>query len=252
MDSREAQERIARDLSTAGVRQGGILLVHSSLSSLGQVPGGPETVMRGLIDALGPQGTLLLPALSYESVGAAYPLFDVLRTPSCVGAIPEYFRTRPGTVRSVHPTHSVCGIGPQAASILGDHHLDETPVGEHSPLRKLRDLGGQVLFLGCGLRPNTSMHGVEELARAPYLFGDMVTYRIIHADGRETNMRCRHHGFGTWHQRYDRLESLLTVGEEIRIGKVLAATAHLLEARPMWTRALAALEKEPLHFVERR
>ena len=247
----ETQHRIARDLAACGLRQGGIVLVHSSLSSLGYVPGGPETVIRGLLEALGPEGTLLLPALSYEYVGAHQPVFDVLHTPSNVGAIPEHFRTRPGTLRSICPTHSVCGVGPLAEAILGEHHLDETPCGPHSPFRKLRDLDGQILFLGCGLRPNTSMHGVEELVRPPYLFGEMITYRVILADGSEINLRLRHHNFQGFRQRYERIEPLLEPGKELRTGRVLAATAYLLEARAMWQKALAALERDKLFFVEK-
>ena len=52
--------KIAADLLDLGVRQGGLLLVHASLSSLGQVPGGPETVIQGLLGALGEEGTLLM------------------------------------------------------------------------------------------------------------------------------------------------------------------------------------------------
>jgi aminoglycoside 3-N-acetyltransferase len=252
VSEQETQERIAEDLLAAGVRLGGILLVHSSLSSMGYVTGGPETVIRSLLQALGPAGTLLLPALSYEYVGKQNPVFDVLRTPSCVGAIPEHFRLRPGTLRSVHPTHSVCATGVLAASITEDHHLDSTPVGPHSPFRKLRDLGGQLLFLGCGLRPNTSMHGVEELAEPPYLFGEMIRYRMILADGRERSWDSRHHGFQGYRQRYDRLEPLLDQGTELRIGRVLAAQVHLIEAQPMWDKALAAYRLDPLYFVEQR
>lgn len=252
LDAQGAQRRIASDSLSAGLRPGGIVLVHSSLSSMGRVPGGPETVIRGLTRALGPEGTLLLPALSYEHVGARQPVFDLLRTPANVGVIPEHFRKRPGTVRSVHPTHSVCGIGPRLHDILGEHHLDQTPCGEHSPYRKLRDLSGQILFLGCGLRPNTSMHGVEELAKAPYLFGEMVAYRIILPDGGEMSLRCRRHSFAGWRQRYDRVESLLRPGKEIKTGRVLGAGAHVVESRAMWERALEALESDPFHFVERR
>jgi aminoglycoside 3-N-acetyltransferase len=207
-------------------------------------------VIQGLWQALGADGTLLLPALSYEYVGKLNPVFDALRTPSCVGAIAEYFRLRPGTLRSVHPTHSVCAIGVQAASITGDHQLDHTPVGPHSPFRKLRDLGGQLLFLGCGLRPNTSMHGVEELAEPPYLYGEMISYRLVLADGRELMLDSRHHGFQGYRQRYDRLEPLLDQGTELRVGKVLDAQAHLLEAQSMWQVALAAYRRDPLYFVD--
>ena len=103
---------IAAALRSLGVRRGGSLLVHSSLRSLGRVPGGAETVVRGLLAALGEDGTLLMPALTYEFVRSHNPVFDVRGTPSNVGLIPEDFRLRPGTQRSIHPTHSVCAVGP--------------------------------------------------------------------------------------------------------------------------------------------
>jgi aminoglycoside 3-N-acetyltransferase len=245
----EARARLAADLRALGVRGGGVLLVHSSLRSLGPLPGGAETVVLGLLDALGEAGVLLMPALSYETVGAHSPVFDVRRTPSCVGALPEYFRTRPGSLRSVHPTHSVSGVGPRAPALLGDHLHDMTPVGPGSPLCKVRDADGQILFLGCGLRPNTSMHGVEELVEPPYLYAGFVDYRVTLADGSESVMRVRSHDFAGWTQRYDRLEPLME-GRGLRAGPVLQATAHLIEAAPMWEIALSALRRDPLCFVD--
>src|SRR5512146_608863 len=106
------------DLLKLGIRAAGVLMVHSSLKSLGRVVGGPEAVIRGLMEALGKAGTLLMPALTYERVTADQPVFDVRRTPGNVGLIPETFRRRAGTRRSVHPTHSVCGVGPLAETLL--------------------------------------------------------------------------------------------------------------------------------------
>lgn len=246
----QSQAKITEDLLSSGLRRGAVVLLHLSLRSLGQVPGGAETVIRGLLDALGARGTLLMPALSYQNVTPARPVFHVLRTPSNVGAIPEYFRTRPGTIRSINPTHSVCGIGPQAETILKNHHLDETPCGAHSAYRILRDIGGQIIFIGCGLEPNTSMHGVEELVNPPYLFGPTITYQVILASGKEIRIKNRRHNFSGWAQRYDRLGPLLK-DEGLKTGKVLAATMHLIESRIMWERALGALKRNPLFFVEK-
>jgi len=246
-----AQKRIADDLVASGLRRGGMVLVHSSLKSMGYVPGGYETVVRGLINALGPGGTLLMPALSYATVGAEHPVFDVANTPSCVGAITEYFRTRNGTTRSVHPTHSVCGLGPNAKDMLDDHHRDHTPCGANSPYRRLRDRGGQVLMLGCGLKPNTSMHGVEELIEPPYLFGQTITYRIILPDGSKSEMACRRHSFAGFRQRYDRIGPLLE-GNGMTIGEVLEATVHILECPRLWEVGASALRRDPLFFVESR
>lgn len=243
------QNQIAQDLIAAGLRPGTCVLVHSSLSSLGYVPGGPETVIQGLLAALGPEGTLLMPALSYAHVHAHQPFFDVLRTPSNVGAIPEAFRIRPGTQRSVNPTHSVCGVGPRAAELLSRHQQDETPCGPHSPFRLLWQAGGQIVFLGCGLRPNTSMHAVEELVEPPYLFGGVGEYRVRLLTGQEIPLRCRRHNFAGYTQRYDRLAGLLKA-RELRAGRVLRAVAHVVPCEPMWDRALAALRRDPFFFVE--
>ena len=241
--------RMAHDLAGLGVRKAGILLVHSSLKSLGKLPDGPGTAVEGLLEALGSKGTLLMPALSYETVKAENPAFDVLNTPSCVGALPEFFRKRTGTMRSVHPTHSVCGIGPGAGHMLSEHSRDVTPCGKNSPYFKLKEEAGQILFLGCGLKPNTSMHAVEELVEPPYLYNGWVDYRIRLADGSETVMRVRSHGFKGWQQRYDRIETVMA-GEGISTGKVLSADCFLLEASAFWRKALQAMKETPLFFVD--
>jgi aminoglycoside 3-N-acetyltransferase len=240
--------RLVTDLLALGVRPGGVLLVHASLRSLGPVEGGAETVIQALLEALGPHGTLLMPALSYMSVGSAQPVFDVLRTPSCVGALPEYFRVRPGTLRSLHPTHSVCGLGSRAAELLSGHELDHTPCGEHSPFSRLPGADGQILFLGCGLRPNTSMHAVEEHFEPPYLYSREQDFTMIRVDGSEIGMRAKKHSFAGWEQRYDRLEGLMHSG--LRKGRVLEAECYLLNAQAMWTAALDALRRDKLFFVE--
>jgi aminoglycoside 3-N-acetyltransferase len=244
-------ELMHEQLRALGVRDGGILLVHASMKSLGPVLGGPETVIQGLLSALGPRGTLLFPALSYISVTVQFPFFDVLNTPSCVGLLPEYFRTREGTIRSVHPTHSVSGCGVKAEELLSQHIQDVTPVGPHSPFRLISEMGGQILMLGCGLRPSTSMHGVEELVVPPYLYDNDVEYDVTLANGQQTRLICRRHGFKGWEQRYDRLENVLQ-GDELRQGKLLQADCQLVESSALWNRALEKLKENPLYFVAPR
>ena len=240
---------MAYDLRAIGVREGGVLLVHSSLRALGYVEGGPETVIQALLAALGPEGTLLMPALSYDHVTRRSPTFDVRHTPSNVGAIPEYFRLRLGTRRSVHPTHSVCAVGPQTAELLDDHLLDDTPCGPRSPFHKLRDVGGQLLMLGCGLYANTLMHAIEELVEPPYLYADPIAYRLIHADGRVTAKTYRPHSFRYFDQRYDRVAGVLDE-PALHRGRVLAAEMYLIDVPALWEAVLAALRRDPLYFVD--
>lgn len=245
------EDDLVRHLLALGVRPGGVLLVHSSLKALGPHAGGPAAVIEGLRRALGPDGTLLMPALSYATVTAAQPVFDLLRTPSCVGVIPETFRRAPGVRRSLHPTHSVCAVGPLTGDLLNAHASDRTPCGPASPFRRLQQLGGQILMLGCGLAPNTSMHAIEELVAPPYLFGEPLVYTMVLEDGTRTDRRYTPHDFAGWEQRYDRIEGLLG-SPDLRVGNVLGARCHLLEAASLWERALEALRADPLAFVERR
>lgn len=238
-------------LRAIGVRSGGPLLVHSSVRSLGPLDIGLDGIIAGLLQSIN-GGTLLLPALRYENVDWARPVFDARATPSCVGALAEHFRSMPETRRSLHLTHSVAAAGKRATEFVAEHRLDTTPVGPHSPFRKVAEAEGQILMLGCGLRPNTSMHGVEELVVPPYLFSDgLVRYRCVDADGNPVDLKTRTHDFRGFVQRYDRIATLLQEGREIRRGRILAADASLIAADALWNRGEKALRSDPFYFVQR-
>ena len=245
---------MVKDLKNLGIKKGGYLLVHSSYKSLGSEIKSISQVVESLREALGEEGTLMFPALSYESVGESTPVFDILKTPSCVGAIPEWFRQQKGVLRSMSPTHSVCAIGAHAAEMVCNQEKDDTPVGPNSPFRKLRDVNGQILMLGCGLDPNTSMHGVEELVNPSYLFKEgFIKYKCTDIDGTNKELPVRRHNFSRPGkevvQRYDRLKYVLPPGV-LKVGQVLAALCFLIEAKPMWDIAEIIMKEDQLFFVD--
>ena len=55
---------LTADLRALGVRDGDVLMVHSSLSALGFVAGGPQAVCDALLGAVGPSGTVAMPSQS--------------------------------------------------------------------------------------------------------------------------------------------------------------------------------------------
>ena len=249
MNVEDCELRIARELCGTGISPGDTILVHSSLSSLGYVPGGAEMVVGGLVRAVGPDGTLLMPALSYQQ--RPHHVHDTRRTPSNVGAIPEHFRLRPGTVRSVHPTHSVCGIGRRAVDLLSRHAEDSTPCGPSSPLNLMLDIGAKIVMLGCGLRPNTTMHALEEYVEPVYLFGELVAYTITDNTGRTFTKVYARHGFKGWKQRYDRVALLPGSDEFVRHGRILHASVHVVDGAATKAAVLGRLRADPLFFVDR-
>ena len=163
--------RIAADLGRLGVRPGSVLVVHSSLSALGWVCGRAQAVVEGLIDALGADGTLVVPAHTsgncdpatwsnppvpedwWPVIRAEMPAFDPRVTPTdYMGAIAEVARTWPGALRSAHPQVSFAspcsGHGYKFATVIGEiladlatHGDTRHPIEMFSPHR-FRNAGG--------------------------------------------------------------------------------------------------------------
>lgn len=244
-------QSLINDLKNLGIQKGDNLLVHASFKSLGKVDGGPETVISSLIESIGGNGTLLMPALSYETVTKNQPVFNVNKTPSCVGALTEYFRQRKGTLRSLHPTHSISSYGKKAKFFIDGHKRDSTPVGPNSPLSKLKYENGKIIFIGCGLRPNTSMHGIEEFVIPEYLYNGDMTFTVEDSDGKIKQYTHTTHGFNGWEQRYDRIENILN-DHELKKGEVLEANCYLMDAQALWVNALEKLKENPLYFIDKK
>ena len=167
---------LAADLRALGLQAGMVVIVHSSLSSIGWVNGGSVAVVQALLDVLTPDGTLVMPAQSGEYSDPSYwqhppvpeawwqviretmPAFDPLVTPTRgMGRIAETFRTWPGALRSASPQDSCAARGPHAEFITANH-TPEGGLGERSPLGRIYDLDGQVLLLGVPYGNNTSFH----------------------------------------------------------------------------------------------
>ena len=81
------KERLVRSLRAAGVQEGADLLVHSSMSAIGYVEGGPKTVVDALREVIGSNANLLMPTSPVTTLQAMHPqeVFQVLETPSKMG-----------------------------------------------------------------------------------------------------------------------------------------------------------------------
>jgi len=174
---------LSKVFSNVGLVSGDNVIVHSSFRSLGPVAGGPETVVQALLDVIGPDGNLMLPTFNY-SHPAPTPYYDPRETPCRTGIIPEMGRKWAEAVRSLHPTHSVAVIGPDAEELTKDH-LKVRTMGIGSPIDKLAKRDGKILLIGVGHTTNSTIHIGEEYAgvpKAPYQWGCPVV-KICLPDG---------------------------------------------------------------------
>jgi len=193
-------ESLAIDLRRIGLQPNDSVLVHSSLSKIGFVAGGSQTVIEALFDVIGSQGTLLFP--SFPALGRNkthlqdYPVFDLKNTESRMGSMTEYFRKLDGVLRSFHPTDSVCAKGPLAEYFTNSHFGQLTPYNEYSPFRKLCNKNGKILMLGTTLNGAcTNLHTLEDAVDFIYPVYDekIVDVKMIDMNGLVSQMKTKVH-----------------------------------------------------------
>ncbi|MBK9124244.1 MAG: AAC(3) family N-acetyltransferase [Chloroflexi bacterium] len=182
-------DSLTEQLAASGLSAGQTVLVHTRMSALGWIAGGPVAVIQALLRVLGPSGTLMMPAFSPDTTEPANwvnppvpphwvpiirqhtPAFDPAITPTFnVGIVAELFRRWPGTLRSAHPEASFAAVGPNAAYLLGGKPSLTYIFDSESPPARLYELDGHVLMLGLDHSKNTSLHMAEYRADLPHKF----------------------------------------------------------------------------------
>jgi aminoglycoside 3-N-acetyltransferase len=233
------RDELAAQLRALGVRHGGVLLVHTSFRAVGPVQGGPAALIEALQDALGPEGTLVMPTMT----DGESP-FDPATTPTWqMGITAELFWRRPGVRRSGHPGGSFAAAGPRAEQICAPQPLSP-PHGPDSPVGRVHDLDGQVLLLGVGHSESTTLHLAEALARVPY---SVAHPTVVVVDGQprvvaiaETDHCCR---------CFARVDDWLRQAGLQREGPVGRAHARLASARDVVRAAVERLASDTLAFL---
>lgn len=166
-----------RDLITVfrslGLRRTSRVLVHASLSTLGPLAGGAETIVGAL---LGTCETVLMPSFTEQAMltpeigppenGLAYGGEDAgnlgaefyhpdLPTPD---AVAECLRRDRRAARSMHPLYSFVAVNADEA--LQSQTVDD-PL---APVGWLADFDGDVLLLGANHKDNVALHYAEQAA----------------------------------------------------------------------------------------
>jgi aminoglycoside 3-N-acetyltransferase len=164
-----------------------ILFVHASLSSCGRFTAGPDDVLRGLGDLC---DTVAFPTHTYcypSSRDGAGPIFNPEKTPSKTGLLTEVFRMKPGSLRSIHATHSLAASGPLAEEICSDHYQQGTPCGAGTPYVRLVQRRAAVLLFGVTFDSYTLFHTAEDASGSEfaYEFGMSDRLRVADEHGRQ-------------------------------------------------------------------
>ena len=265
-----SREQLARDFRALGVSEGGVVMLHASVRSVGDVAGGPDQIHLALRDALGVSGTLMMYVgcpPHYDDVGRGvlteeqerqvlekHPPFDPQTTRSARehGILVEFFRSFPGTVVNNHIAR-FAAAGSHAAFLLAEQPWD-FPYGADSPLDRFRALGGAILLLGSDHDEVTFLHHVEHMVdfpdkkiaryKVPYELEGKRVWREV----AEVNTA----GDGAHANWPDRFFASLVDGylerAHNRGGRIGGATAHLIPAQELYDFAaplMQAMARKP-------
>lgn len=194
------QSDIEKFLVKIGIQKGDLVMLHSSLSQLGVVDGGADTVIHAFENLLGAQGTLMMPSFPAHGYNYDYlktdPEFDIRNTPARTGIITETFRKMNGVLRSFHPTDPVIAKGPLAGELVSEHYGQVTPYNPSSPFTKLCRLNGKIVLFGVDFNSLTNLHTLEDAVsdfKFPVYHHQEFNARMIDGNGVKSFMRTKAH-----------------------------------------------------------
>ncbi|HEU4479958.1 MAG TPA: AAC(3) family N-acetyltransferase [Pyrinomonadaceae bacterium] len=196
LDEEIFRKILVRDL---GLTSGDTVFVHSSMDQL--APGFPFfRVLELLRQVVGADGTLLFPTYpqssSYEFLRRG-EVFDVRKSPSYTGILSEFARRQRTGVRSLHPTKSVCAIGPRAVELIADHQKSIYPYDYCSPYYKSMKQGGKILGLGVSTSNLSFVHCIDDELKEtfpvrPY-HSEVFAARCVNTKGQEEIVKTLAH-----------------------------------------------------------
>lgn len=230
---------LTQNLLELGIKPGGVLLVHTSFSKIKPIEDGPLGLISALRSALGADGTLVMPSMSYDD---DHP-FDKTKSPCPeMGIVADTFWRLPGVLRSDN-NHAFAAIGRLAERIVAPHPID-VPHGLDSPVGRVYELDGQVLLLGVGQDSNTTIHLCENLAGVRYRRDKYIT---VLKDGQPTRFDYRE--IDHCCQNFALVDGWLDEKQNQRHGRIGNGETRLMRSRDIVNAVTSHLEKDETIFL---
>ena len=175
-------EEFVRLLKEIGLKAGDTALVHCGFFNLGNLEHknaeeNLELVYQSLLDVLGVEGTLVVPAFYYE-YGRWDAPFDAERTDVSkeLGAFSSYVAKKKSAKRSIHPLTALAAVGKNAEHVTNGECLTSYGVG--SAWDRFFEVDGKMLFLGVDLGSMTFVHYVEHRVGVPHIYNKYHTIPV--------------------------------------------------------------------------
>ena len=180
-------------LKSHNIKSSDTVLIHTSMKAIGNFENGCDGIIDAFCEYLH-DGLFIVPTHTWANVNKDNPVFDVGKTPPCIGALPTVAAFRKDGFRSLHPTHSVAAFGKSARKFIMGEESATTPCGINGVWARLYEENAKILLIGVGLNRNTYIHAIDEfLCLKGRLSAESDTLSIIDEEGKEFKTNFRHH-----------------------------------------------------------
>lgn len=161
------KEDITEQLKLMSAPRGSIVLMHSSLRSVGRVEGGAEALLDALIEYFTAEGGLFcVPTHTWAYLNDEITL-DMTSPRNCLGAFSTVAASDPRGLRSENLTHSMVVFGDRerALRFVADEAEISSGTDPRSCYGKIYSERGHILLVGVGHNKNTYIHCISELLK---------------------------------------------------------------------------------------
>ncbi|NQV43421.1 MAG: AAC(3) family N-acetyltransferase [Rhodospirillales bacterium] len=250
------REEIDAALDTVGLAADQTVFAYCDLAAPGQLEGVRSreefcaTYLAAIRDRLGPGGTLVVP--TYTTQVARFDIeFIWEETPALTGIFPEYVRTLPDSLRSIHPLHSVCALGAKQQEICGDNGTSD--FGWDSPFHRLHLAEAKILSIGLPSGYAVGIgHYLEAACCLPYIYNKLLKWSPIVAgetDPRPFFSSVRYldlpvkHNFTRW------VKNIRTLGgvNSARLGR---KWVHMADFKQVFKEGAKQIRQEPYFLLQ--
>ena len=180
------------DWKNSGLYEGDTVLVHSDIRRTifnyqrRKKNISPQLILKSLIEAVGREGTLILPTFNFDFSSKASP-FDIANTPSQMGILTEVARMNPNFTRTKHPVYSFAVFGKHKDVFKKAHNSHS--YSEDSPFGILKRLNGKIASLNLDeLKSMTFYHHIEEVNNIDYRYHKNFSGKFINDLGESSDI----------------------------------------------------------------
>lgn len=196
MSNTISQLEFRNALQRIGLANERVVVITSDISAFGELECGAsneefqlEAYLQCIREVMSGEPTLVVPTFTYVRSGSDSPYIHE-SSPSETGVLTEHLRTRPDSIRSVHPVFSFAAIGPGKGRICAN--VSPHSYGWNSPAHRLVKEDAFVLCLGrsphrgsffihmAEIFAGVSYRYTKELSIPVWLDGEEITRSFYH------------------------------------------------------------------------